>query len=119
SRVAPQPALPAELRAEVEAAHADPARRFGRYVMLSELGVGGFGAVWRAWDLQAQRVVALKVLLRLGGRAQVRFQQEARATAHLQHPNIVPFLDHGIHEGRPYIATAFVAGRTLGATPLE
>src|SRR5262245_13204564 len=57
--------LPAALENELRAALADPRRRFGRYVLLSELGHGGFGAVRRAWDPQMERLVAIKVLTRL------------------------------------------------------
>src|SRR5579885_274818 len=81
--------------------------RFGRYVVLAELGAGAFGTVYRARDQNLSREVALKVLRQgiiLDDIEQRRFLEEARALALLRHQNIVNIYDMGQHDGRPYIA---------------
>ncbi len=91
---------------------------FGRYRLLEELGRGGMGVVWRAWDTKLQRVVALKQVL---GRAEEdraaieRFLREARLAAKLSHPAIVQVHDVGEEEGRHYFTCDYVAGRPLSA----
>ena len=85
----------------------------GRYQLLDELGSGGYGVVFRAWDPQAEREVAIKLLTSTSPRAQQRFQREVEATARLQHPNIVPLLDSGEHGGTLYLVMELIRGRTL------
>jgi WD40 repeat protein len=83
------------------------------------------GIVYRARHLSLDRVVALKMIL-TGDHAApaelARFQAEARAVARLQHPHIVQVHDHGIHDGKPYLALEYCAGGSLAArldgTPL-
>ncbi|MBI3722549.1 tetratricopeptide repeat protein [bacterium] len=113
-------ALPqeAELASEVQRALADPARRFGPFVLLSELGKGGMGVVYRAWNARLRRVVALKTILPGEGvdaAAVARFRREAEAAARLRHPNIVSVHEAGEVEGRQFIAMDFVSGRSLDA----
>ncbi|MBI3724044.1 serine/threonine protein kinase [bacterium] len=115
----------AGLAAEVERARADPARRLGRFVLLSQLGKGGMGVVWRAWDDRLRRVVALKSILPGEGvdeAAIARFRREAEAAARLRHPAIVAVHEAGeIPLGPPsspsvhYIAMDCVRGRSLDA----
>jgi tetratricopeptide (TPR) repeat protein len=90
-------------------------RRFGRYQIQAELGRGAFGAVYRAFDPELERLVALKVLLRPTAAAKKRFEREVRATARLRHPNIVAVHDCGEHGDRPFLVMDFVAGQTLEA----
>src|SRR5262249_45375797 len=77
---------------------------------------GAFGRVYRAYDPSLKRTVALKVARdeQLGqpGRLE-RFEREARAAGQLMHPHIVAVFDAGRAEGRPYIASAYVPGRSL------
>src|SRR4051812_43692689 len=91
------------LEAEVAAARQDPHRRFGPFIVLSELGKGGMGAVYRAWDERLRRLVALKTLLAQDGAAEAiqRFRREAEAVARLKHPNIVSVFEVGDVQGRP------------------
>ncbi|MBI3098574.1 MAG: protein kinase [Planctomycetes bacterium] len=89
---------------------------FGRYRLIEELGHGGMGIVWKAWDTDLKRVVALKQIL---GEAAAdaeqleRFVREARAAARLRHPNIVAVHDVGNCDGHPYFTTDYVAGQSL------
>ncbi len=90
-------------------------RTFGPYRILAELGHGGMGIVWKAWDTRLQRVVALKRILDgdpSSGRVQ-RFVREAQAAARLRHPNIVGVYDVGIENGQHYFTSDFIDGRSL------
>jgi serine/threonine-protein kinase len=86
------------------------------YEILSELGRGGMGVVYRARHRQLDRVVALKMIL-AGGHADAldvqRFLVEAAAVAKLHHPHIVPLYDFGRHQGLPYFTLEFMAGGSL------
>ena len=86
----------------------------GPYVIREAIGAGGMGEVYRASDPRLGRDVAIKVLSReLDADRLARFEQEARATAMLAHPNIVTIFDVGTHEGIPFIVSELLAGRTL------
>jgi serine/threonine protein kinase len=86
------------------------------YEIVSELGRGGMGTVYKARQIALNRVVALKVLSggpRAGSDAQVRFRTEGQAVAQLQHPNIVQIYDLGEERGVPYFALEYVDGGSL------
>jgi TolB-like protein/tetratricopeptide (TPR) repeat protein len=105
---------PAEFLApSVEPAVA-PGRRLGPYAILSALGAGAMGEVWRARDTRLDRDVALKVLPpELGATLRAHFEREARAVAALSHPNILALYDVG-REGRvAYVVTELLEGETL------
>jgi serine/threonine-protein kinase len=90
----------------------------GRYELRERLGAGAFGAVYRAYDPQLEREVALKMLRQEtldSPEAVERFRREARAAARMLHPNIVPVYDAGQHGDDLFIASAFIAGGTLSA----
>jgi tRNA A-37 threonylcarbamoyl transferase component Bud32 len=93
-------------------------RRIGRFEIRARVGAGVFGTVYRAYDPQLQREVALKVS-RPGSLAdderRERFLREARAAARLTHPFIVPIYEIGDDGGEQYIASAFIEGPTLAA----
>ena len=91
----------------------EPAASPDRYEPLELLGKGGMGEVWRVYDAQLDRSVAMKIIgERIAGRS--RFVLEARATAKLQHPGIVPIHDLGeLADGRLYYTMEEVKGQTL------
>ena len=85
------------------------------YKILNLIGRGGMGVVYRAKQLDLEKIVALKTIL-MGNvhdpTVAARFEREAKALARLQHPNIVQALNFGKHEGRYYFAMEFVPGLT-------
>ena len=90
--------------------------RLGPYEILSLLGAGGMGEVYRARDTRLKRDVALKILPRTSdgdsGRLR-RFEAEARSSAALSHPNIVALHDVGREDGTSFIVSELVVGGTL------
>ena len=91
-----------------------PGARLGPYEIVSAIGAGGMGRVYRAHDTRLSRDVALKVVLsRADPGLLARFEREARAMAVLAHPNIVTIFDVGTHEGAPFLVSELLEGRTL------
>src|SRR6266516_5492935 len=90
--------------------------RLGPYEIQSALGAGGMGEVYRASDTRLGRDVALKILpesfAREGDRLH-RFEQEARAVAALNHPNILAIFDTGQDNGSPCLFSELLEGETL------
>jgi serine/threonine protein kinase/Tfp pilus assembly protein PilF len=90
--------------------------RIGPYQVISRLGSGGMGEVYRARDTRLGREVALKVIAApLAGEVSLdeRFLREARAVAALSHPNVLTLFDFGIDGGRSYAAMELLEGDTL------
>lgn len=92
--------------------------RLGKYEMLTKLGEGGMGEVWRARDEQLHRDVAVKILPSEFARdpsRRARFEQEARALAALNHPNIVAVYEFGEENSQVYLVSELVEGESLRA----
>ncbi len=107
-----------QLPPEVLAAMSTPDARLGRYVRVEIIGQGGTSVVWKAWDLETHRMVALK-LLAPPGEAPSRYAlREAKVAMELQHPNIVPIFEvgaatDGYAREVQYLAMAWIDGVTL------
>lgn len=86
-----------------------------RYELREELGRGGMGIVYRAWDPRLGRDVAVKLIppVRLGGDDAERFRREARVVAQMDHPSIVPIHDYGQHDEALFFVMPVVEGETL------
>ena len=94
----------------------------GRYVVVDRIGRGGMGVVYKAFDPELDRAIALKLVAvpELRGRQhaaaeplRLRLQREARTLARLSHPNVVAVHDVGGFGGSVFLAMEFVAGRTV------
>jgi serine/threonine protein kinase len=93
-----------------------PGTRLGPYEIVALVGAGGMGEVYRARDSRLKRDVAVKVLpraLSLDTDRLRRFEQEALATAALNHPNILAVFDIGTSQGSPYVVSELLEGETL------
>src|SRR5262245_17731393 len=93
-----------------------PNKVINHYEVVSLLGAGGMGEVYLAEDPRLGRQVAIKVLpAEFAGDSDRlrRFEQEARATSALNHPNILTVYDIGAHEGAPYIVAELLEGEEL------
>ena len=90
--------------------------KLGTYEIVSPVGAGGMGEVYRARDPQLGRDVAIKILPSFLSRDPERlrrFEQEARAAAALNHPNILAVYQMGTHDGAPYLVSELLEGSTL------
>ena len=106
------------LAAEARSATLEPGARLGRYEILSLIGVGGMGEVYRARDTRLNRIVALKRLtahVAANHEGRKRFEREALATSTLNHPHICTLHDVGEHEGTEFLVMELVEGETLAA----
>src|SRR6476469_4547841 len=97
-------------------AELQPGDVFGRYTIEGRLGQGGVGTVYRATIEGAPEPLALKVLkpnLAADSEYRQRFLHEARAATAVQHRHVVPVLDAGEVDGRPFLAMPVISGRAL------
>ena len=86
-----------------------------RYRIVRLLGQGGFGAVYRAWDMNLEKPCALKENLDTSSDAQRQFKHEARILSDLSHPNLPRVIDHFIIAGQgQYLVMDYVEGEDLG-----
>ena len=100
----------------------EPSKRLGKYELRERLGSGGMAEVWKAFDTQLQRFVAIKLLhtkLQADSNFTSRFQREAQVIASLHHPNIVQIHDFQVEQGTGsespifYMVMAYIEGQTL------
>ena len=120
-----------ELPEEVREANADPAKRFGKYILLREIGRGGAGIVYKAWQRDTNAISALKILPHESDTAAgvktpfgdvedvKRFYNEIRAHADLRHPNIVPIMDFGTVDNHFFYTMKYIEGVTLDGVVRE
>jgi serine/threonine protein kinase len=90
--------------------------RLGPYEILAPIGAGGMGEVYRAHDPRLGRDVAIKVLpahLSAIPEVRARFEREARAISHLNHPHICALHDLGHHDGTDFLAVELLEGEAL------
>jgi eukaryotic-like serine/threonine-protein kinase len=102
--------------------------RFGPYEILSSLGAGGMGVVYRARDTRLDRTVAIKVLapaIASSAEQRARFEREARTVSQLQHPHICTLFDVGQQDGNEFLVMEYLEGETVadrlrrGPLPVE
>jgi predicted Ser/Thr protein kinase len=92
---------------------------FGKFALQKELGRGGFGVVYKAWQVDLHRTVALKFLHSDADESADRFIREARIAAQMSHPNIASIYDVGQHDGKLYITMQYIDGKTLNKAELS
>jgi serine/threonine-protein kinase len=88
-------------------------KRIGKYEIAEQIGVGGFGVVYKAWDPFIQRWVALKTCSATNSEGTQRFFREAQLAGALQHPNITLIFDFGMEGETPYFVQEFLSGTDL------
>ena len=110
---------------ESESTHTGPAvvdmpevqlHRWGRYELVEQLGRGTFGRVYRAWDPDLERFIAIKLILPIEGvkdAVRDRVLREGRAIAKVSHPNVVSVLSVEVHDGQVGLCMELVKGKTL------
>jgi len=96
-----------------------PGTHVGPYIVLEQLGLGGMGVVYSAYDPKLDRKIALKVLRSQGhdegaAVARLRLVSEGRALARVSHPNVVAVYDVGSLDSEVYVAMELIEGHTLG-----
>jgi serine/threonine protein kinase len=100
----------------------DPGTRLGPYEIVSPLGAGGMGEVYRAKDTRLDRTVAIKILAEQLSRDPIRkqrFEREAKAISGLNHPNICTLHDIGSQDGTEYLVMEYLDGESLAQRLLK
>src|SRR5580658_2444937 len=95
-----------------------PGAKLGPYEIVSPIGAGGMGEVFKARDTRLDRIVAIKVMPKyIASREDLRarFEREARTVSSLNHPNICVLYDIGKQDGTDFMVLEFLEGETLAA----
>ncbi len=82
----------------------------GKYEVIEQVAVGGFGVIYKGWDPFIKRTVAIKMCATPDEEVRQRFQQEAEFVGNLVHRNITLVFDYGVEDGVPYIVQEFLTG---------
>jgi serine/threonine-protein kinase len=88
----------------------------GKYRLERQFAAGGMGFVWRAWNMQLDIPVAVKVMASAAAESPdfvARFELEAKAAAQIRSPNVVSIYEHGVHERLPYMVMELLEGEDL------
>ena len=96
-----------------------PEQRLGHYEIVGELGSGGMGVVYKAYDAALKRYAALKLIRTENPNLAARFVQEARVQARVQHDNVCKVYEVGEVEGKQYIAMQLIEGKTVSVAAKE
>src|SRR5262245_16309586 len=114
-----------EMPPEVSAVKTDESRRLHDYILVEQIGKGGMGTVWKAWDRKLTRWVAVKFLNGQDSDDFARFTREAKLAARLRHPNIAAVFDTGEvpskqagQESVRYLAMEFIEGQPVATAEL-
>jgi serine/threonine protein kinase len=114
-----------EMPPEVQAIQADDTRRLNEYLLVEQIGKGGMGTVWKAWDRKLTRWVAVKFLNGQDADDFARFTREAKLAARLRHPNIAAVFDTGEVPSKQagqdsvrYLAMEFIEGQSVATADL-
>jgi len=109
-----------ELPPEARPFESDETRKLNDYILVEQIGKGGMGTVWKAWDRKLTRWVAIKFLLVAEDEDVLRFQREAKLAARLRHPNIAPIYEVGEapatqagQQTRHYLCMEYIDGSTM------
>ncbi len=111
-----------DVPAEVAEAERDERNHFDKYILIAQVGRGGMGTVYKAYQKELKRTVAIKVLRGGDEETRRRFTREAQTAARLKHPNIVSVYEIGTWHTVPYLTMEFIDGQPLddlGRLPLK
>jgi hypothetical protein len=107
---------PFPLLVQVKFMNSHNGKYLGRYQVMEQLGRGGMATVYKGYDPELERIVAIKVILQQEDHTDfflARFKREAKTLARLSHPNIVKLLDYGEQDGLPFLVMDYIAGGSL------
>jgi serine/threonine protein kinase len=105
---------------EVRNAAREPKNLLNQYILVAQIGKGGMGTVWKAFDRSLLRWVAIKFLTSSDGNEEgvLRFKREAQLAGGLRHPNIAPIYEVGEARGQHFIAMEFIDGASMANAQL-
>ena len=105
---------------EVRNAAKEPKNLLNQYILVAQIGKGGMGTVWKAFDRSLLRWVAIKFLTTSDGNEEgvLRFKREAQLAGGLRHPNIAPIYEVGEARGQHFIAMEFIDGASMANAQL-